>query len=211
MRGIFFIIVLFLPYSLWANLLFENLQLELKVKENAPAYPFEFHYKNMSDKTVEIIDVKTTCGCTAIVEKGKTVKPFSEGVIKGSFSPNGLIGTDEKNLYVLTNDLAQSEIKLTLKIQILPIMTLSKKMLVWRLGDKSTKNVKISILDDSFNFESISCESENFDIKIVYITAKEINLFVAPKSTEIKERNHAVILFKSDKEERAYNVFFLII
>lgn len=203
--------IIFIPYFLYADLVFDTTLIETKLREDSPSCSFKFHYKNTSKYSIKILDVKTACGCTVVTDKEKNVQPLSEGILAGKFLPNGSEQTYEKYLYVLTNDLGQSEIKLTLKVKIVPIITFSKKMLLWRLGDNSTKVVNMSISDKKFKVKSITCESKNFDIKLYHKDEHELKLSITPFSTEIKQRVPIKICLISDNSDRIYNLFLLII
>ena len=88
-----------------------------------------FIVKNIGDQPLTIEDVKTTCGCT-IVDFDKTISPKSEGKVLmavevGKKWRNNI----KKTIYVFSNSEEKSQQPLSISMDIIGLITLSKKTL----------------------------------------------------------------------------------
>jgi hypothetical protein len=82
----------------------------------------EFSFKNEGDAPLKIINVETSCGCTAALVSDKKVDPGKSGKIKVTFSTQGYAGEVVKYIYVETDDPAQPrvQLKITAAIDVPP-------------------------------------------------------------------------------------------
>ncbi|MCX6149582.1 MAG: DUF1573 domain-containing protein [Ignavibacteriales bacterium] len=65
-------------------------------------------FKNVGDAILEIKDVKTSCGCTAAVVSGKSIKPGESGSLKIEFDSNNKSGKISKTVSIVSNDVINS-------------------------------------------------------------------------------------------------------
>ncbi len=63
-----------------------------------------FKYKNTGTKVLEIQNVTTSCGCTAAIVEGKSLKPGEEGNIKVEFDTANRFGRVSRNITIISND-----------------------------------------------------------------------------------------------------------
>jgi hypothetical protein len=82
----------------------------------------EFAFKNDGDAPLKIINVETSCGCTAALVSDKKVDPGKSGKIKVTFSTQGYAGEVVKYIYVETDDPVQPrvQLKITAAIDVPP-------------------------------------------------------------------------------------------
>jgi hypothetical protein len=82
----------------------------------------EFAFKNDGDAPLKIINVETSCGCTAALVSDKKVEPGKSGKIKVTFSTQGYAGEVVKYIYVETDDPVQPrvQLKITAAIDVPP-------------------------------------------------------------------------------------------
>ena len=64
-----------------------------------------FEFKNDSPKTLNIIQVKTTCGCTVSKIQKNNLLPQESTLLEVQFNSKGFSGQVEKTIYVQTDDL----------------------------------------------------------------------------------------------------------
>ncbi|RJP63768.1 MAG: DUF1573 domain-containing protein [Ignavibacteriales bacterium] len=62
-------------------------------------------FKNAGNSDLVIKDVKSSCGCTAAVLSGKTIKPGESGNLKIEFDSNNKNGKISKTVTLYTNDI----------------------------------------------------------------------------------------------------------
>jgi len=63
-------------------------------------YPFE----NVSDKTVTILEIHSTCGCFTGEVKSRILKPGEKSVLTALFDPKSLYGDQARHLTVVASD-----------------------------------------------------------------------------------------------------------
>jgi hypothetical protein len=147
-----------------AELKFDQTVIEDVIMPGEQSYPFEFSFKNTGDSTVEISEVKTSCGCTTAKLEKMIYAAGESGVITGRFSVGDRQGLQQKSINVLTKDLGQPDIRLALKLEIPQLATMKPGLLLWRVGAELTsKTLKISPNADlGVEIVSIESDSENF-------------------------------------------------
>ncbi len=74
---------------------------------------------NTGGDLLKITDVRASCGCTAAKPEQSELKPGESTQIMVSFNSTGRLGSQQKYVYVVTNDPSNSEIKLKLSGNIL--------------------------------------------------------------------------------------------
>jgi hypothetical protein len=72
----------------------------------------EFIFKNEGDAPLKIVNVETTCGCTAALVSDKKLDPGKSGKLKVTFSTQGYAGEVVKYVYVETDDPVQPRVQL---------------------------------------------------------------------------------------------------
>jgi len=84
-----------------------------KIKEGS-VVDFTFKYKNVGSDVLEIKNVRTSCGCTAAVVSGKSLKPNEEGTIKVEFDSANREGAVTRTITVTSNDPTEQQKTLTI-------------------------------------------------------------------------------------------------
>lgn len=72
----------------------------------------EFVFKNEGDAPLKILNVETSCGCTAVLVSDKKLEPGRSGKIKITFATQGYAGEVVKYVYVETDDPVQPRVQL---------------------------------------------------------------------------------------------------
>ena len=121
-----------------ANLVEDFSKLSKEELENAPVFKLastsidfgtmlqnttkevNFQYTNTGKRDLVINYVRSTCGCTAVQEGNKVIKPGESGSIKAVFSGGTYNGKQTKSIYVYTNDPKNSEVVLMLTGEVTP-------------------------------------------------------------------------------------------
>ncbi len=75
---------------------------------------YNYTFKNEGKRPLDILKVKTSCGCTTTKLPQKTYKKGKSGSIEVSFNTSGRRGKQHKTITVITNDPKNSEIVLSL-------------------------------------------------------------------------------------------------
>lgn len=92
-----------------------------KIKQGKEA-SYEFVFKNEGDEVLQIGNVESSCGCTAVLVSNKKVRPGESGIIKVTFNSSGYAGEIVKYIYVESNDpnAGRSQLKIEAAIDVPP-------------------------------------------------------------------------------------------
>jgi len=82
--------------------------------EEGSIVEYTFKYKNVGSEVLEISHVRTSCGCTAAVISGKTLKPQEEGTLKVEFDSSNREGAVSRTITLTTNDPSELQQILTI-------------------------------------------------------------------------------------------------
>ena len=78
-------------------------------------------FNNEGDETLEILNTKTSCGCTMSLGKGTLVAPGGTGELRVTFDAAGQSGRLRKTLSVMSNDPERPIVRLTIRAVVTPI------------------------------------------------------------------------------------------
>jgi hypothetical protein len=93
-----------------------------------------FFYTNMGLATLEILQVRPSCGCTTAGEWDKRIEPGATGSIPIQFNSSSFNGLIQKTVSVVSNDPHQSNIVLHLKAQVwVPLEVTPKTVMFHRI------------------------------------------------------------------------------
>ena len=81
-----------------------------EIKEMGGKVSHKFVFTNNSKKSIQILTVKPSCGCTTPDWSKKEIKPGKEGFIVAEYNPRGRPGIFRKSLSVVTSDNKRSVI-----------------------------------------------------------------------------------------------------
>lgn len=88
------------------------------------AKEFVFRFSNKGEKVVNLIGVRTTCGCAFNELGAKKLEPGESSFVKTVVAANGIFGPYSKNVYVETDDPAQKFLSFGIAGDAVPIATL---------------------------------------------------------------------------------------
>ena len=114
MKKISFLTIIFTGFIFLANsqdLKCNERELDFgEIKEMDGKVSHKFVFTNNSKKSIQILTVKPSCGCTTPDWSKKEVKPGKEGFIVAEYNPKGRPGVFRKSLSVVTSDNKRSVI-----------------------------------------------------------------------------------------------------
>ncbi len=113
---------------------------------------YEFIFTNNSGRSVRIISVQASCGCTTPGWTKEPVAPGKTGFIKASFDPKGRPGYFNKSLMV-TTDLSGTPITLQIKGSVVDKLTVKDESL-------SASNGSLKLKNSSFNVGKVFVNKE---------------------------------------------------
>ena len=178
----------FLRTPLLAGLEFEKTEIAHTAKHSDTEVSGEFKFKVTGGKTVKITDIATYCSCLkAHAKDGRTeFKDGEEGVIETAFLLGTFEGEVSKQVAVQTDDPAQPEITLAVKVTIPQIYKLEPESLKWEVGEEAkAKTMKFTVVDDhAIAVTGIVSSRDNMLAEVKEIKkGREYSLTLTPKTT----------------------------
>lgn len=144
----------------------------------------DFVFSNPGDATLEIQDVKTTCGCTKAADWDKRIAPGGTGKIPIALRTAGVLGNVKKSIGVTTNAPGEEKVTLWLKGNVWQAVEVKPRYASFgqiqdRNATQSTTVKIISKLEEPLEIVSIQCDKETFraELKPV-VEGKEYDLEV---------------------------------
>jgi hypothetical protein len=129
-----------------------------------------FRFQNTGGDTLEIVDIKSSCGCTAVMASLKQIPPGQEGEIKTTFSSAGRRGNQIKHVNIETSDPKHPLIKLVLKGHVSVPFDISPPYLTFRsLRPGEIDSTSVSIVNKTQNkviFNTPTTNIENFSLSL---------------------------------------------
>lgn len=150
-----------------AALTFEQAVVKDVVSPEAKNHPFTFAFENTGDFPIEITDVKTSCGCTAVELEQKLYQPGDKGVIEGSFSVGDRRGLQQSSISVSTDNLGQPTVKLGLSLEIPQLLILKPGLLLWRVGAELEAKELTMIPNADLRVKIVSIETDGDTFSVV--------------------------------------------
>ena len=144
-----------------------------------------FTFSNTGQQLLKIGEVTTSCGCTVTLLSVKEIPPGQSGEIQVTFRTENRNGTEEKEIYVNSNDPVNPKIVLKIKAE-LKLLLESDPVVLWfsRFESKEpvTKSFKLKgSIRDEINITDVYVEAEDgagaYSWKINDLRNTEINLF----------------------------------
>ncbi len=83
---------------------FEELKRNFGNQKEGAVLTHKFHFENIGDEPLRIARVRTSCGCAAAMLSKKDLNPGEKGEIEVKFNTRGYYGTQNKFIYVESND-----------------------------------------------------------------------------------------------------------
>jgi hypothetical protein len=97
------------------KIVFEKSTYDFGAVASGTVVTYRFEFINEGKKTLNILKVKTSCGCTTTKLDKKEFKKGEKGFIEAVFNTRGRKGAQHKQITVVTNDPKNPQIVLTLK------------------------------------------------------------------------------------------------
>ncbi|MGI8435314.1 MAG: DUF1573 domain-containing protein [Chthoniobacterales bacterium] len=173
--------------SAQAQLTFEQKEIELHPKAGDAEAIANFKYTNKTAKTINIKNVRTSCGCTVAALKKNSVAPGEAGEVTATFKIGGRTGTQQKAITVETDDPAQPTVGLVLKAVIPETVLVQPPFVAWESGEAAkAKTITVKAASPEVKIGKLDVTSSNADFTTAVEKGKNPNEFivsVTPKDT----------------------------
>jgi hypothetical protein len=131
------------------------------------SFQHDFVFTNVGTATLEISQVRTSCGCTTAGEWDRRVEPGATGRIPIKFDTGSFSGPIQKTVTLVSNDPEQGRAVLQVKGKIFVAVEVSPKTVMFQYEHESaareTKEVRlVSHLTEPLAFSEVRSENPSF-------------------------------------------------
>lgn len=194
---------------LFAELVFDNMEINDKIKSEIKEYPFTFRFSNNSASAIKILDIVSSCDCTKLHSDKKQYQPNENGKINGIFTIGERKGVQKKSFILTTDEKKNSKYELSLHLVIEAPANIYPKVLIWNFGESSTKELSIKT-SKNYKLSKIDLGSKLFDVKNRISTSNSIEI---TPLTHCPRGKHVLKLFFLQNEtnlEYTTNVYLIV-
>lgn len=117
----------------------------------------KFIIKNTSDEELIVEKVRISCGCT-VVKYDSVIAPGKSGVVEPEVDISGYTGFIEKSITVLSNAQNIPSLRLSLKVDIKPVIGISKNFLTMHAGGTVPVQVKLTTAKPDLAITGVECK-----------------------------------------------------
>ncbi len=152
-------------------------------------------FRNVDDRPVRILAVKTSCGCTTTIRPKESYAAGESGAIKVDFEIGGFTGRQEKQIWVTTDADPERTEELRLIVDIPQLLTVVPRIVWWSIGNEcADKTVTITVHPDAkAGTPEIRSGDANMSHRLERISPCVYRLHVRPQSTERAIRTALVV------------------
>jgi hypothetical protein len=126
---------------------YEYREVEFGVMEQRTERDTVFTFTNIGDEPLRILDVRTSCGCTAALASEDVISPGAKGTIKVTFNSKSFRGNVTKTVIVTSNDPSEPKTNLKVMADVRPTVNYSPTAIdlgVVRRGEKATRSIRLA-------------------------------------------------------------------
>lgn len=189
---------------------FETTTLKDALGPGKTVYKFSFPFENKGSQPVEILDIQTSCGCTAAKLEKRVYQPGESGVIRGEYNAGDRQGKQLNTIKVRTDNAEQPEILLQLEIDVPQLLAVKPGLLLWRVGELAEAKRLTLVPNKEHGVKVLSVECDSGDFAVEWVRPEEegaeIAVTVTPKSTN--EAYRSILRIKvelpNDPEPRTF-------
>jgi hypothetical protein len=156
-----------------------------------------YHFRNEGTTPVEILAMKSSCGCTVPELEKKIYEPGEAGTIRVKFSFEGRTGPQEKRVQVTTTDPVNPITVLVLNVNIPLFVSVEPQLIFWTRGETATPKTAVITVqgENSIEILSANSSSDSFEIELSTVEkGRSYILTVIPKSTDVAAQGKIELL-----------------
>ena len=147
-----------------------------------------FRFSNKGTETIEIREVRTSCGCTTTALDKKVYEPGESGEIEAILNIGQRVGKQQKSVQVLTDEGGKpSRYTLHFVVNIPEGLRIRPRLLYWRVGEPRTpKSIAVEVTqEDPIKITDIIDTSGKFEIDLRRIEeGRRYKIVVVPTTTD---------------------------
>lgn len=149
-----------------------------------------FAFKNTGTQPVRILSVDSGCSCTTVINADLTCAPGASNTLWLLYSPGGRVGRQERDVVVVTDDSPQKPHRLRWVVTIAEWVTLTPKVIFWKLGEAPTAKVmEIAVTaPEEIRLDTPTQQGGDFTLRLEPGPRTGVQrLLVQPKTTDVRQ------------------------
>lgn len=208
---LFISITLMFPFIVKGKLIFEQEHIHIKAIPTDEETEIVYSFKNEGKRTIEIIRVKPSCGCTIANLDKKVYQPEESGQIKATFKHRGMVGRMNHKILILTNEPLDASYSLFLTVEIPKIIDVSPRFLLWRKKEALESKTITLKAASSETIQSITVLQDNPVFQIEKQSVKKKRLYLLkitpPEGATLAQSLITVDILFSSGLKRSYRCY----
>lgn len=168
---------------------------------------YDFEVANLGNQTLEITEVRPSCGCTTAGTWTRSIAPKGTGIIPIQLDTGRFKGNLTKTIHVKSNDPKQKQVTLKIKGTIWePVLISSRTVVFPSSADPSvsaSKSIKIiNQVDQPFEITNLQVHAKTFSAKLEpVVEGKEYDLVITTVPPLKEGLNRATITMRTSNLE----------
>jgi len=128
-------LLMFIPGMLSAaGLIWDKTTIDREIDAGTLETLIEIPFRNESTRPVTITELKSSCGCTELVLKDRTIPAGAKEVLTAVYKPGDRVGPQQSSITIKTDESDGAATYLALRINITPLLTIQPAMARWDQG-----------------------------------------------------------------------------
>ena len=198
-----------LSTSAHAGLLWPQKEVEVKVDARTTVAEVRFPFENRGDKSVDVTQVVSSCGCTTVDLDKRHYEPGEGGVIVARYTVAEHTGLQKKSVMVSTNDVAEPT-ELTLVVRIPEVLRISPSFVTWKHGEEPTsKQITLEMMQDT-PIKNLDIQSSSSSVKAELETVekgRKYRITITPGQTDQHLFSTITVKTKFGDNERVFRTY----
>ena len=199
------------PVALEGQLSFEQTEVRVNLDFGAERVSRDFVFTNQGDFPVEILEVRSSCGCTTAALDKTVYEPGESGRITAKFDVGQRVGEQSNSIIVRTDDAERSIHSLVLFVDIPRALTLSHRFLIWqRNAEPETRRVEVVFHPDSpYRLNEVEVKGGAFQVELIEDEDVKGRYYLDVTPLNLSDSERAAIVLITEPEPSTPRAFSL--
>ncbi len=129
-----------------ATVVWKTHRIDVNTTSVEPSVVVDFPFTVKGRTPVRIVSVESGCSCTAVRDVSTAYAPGGKHRLTFDYSVGGRVGTQEREILVVTDDQPDKPHVLKLVVHIEELVKVAPRLLVWRIGEEPVeKSIAVTL------------------------------------------------------------------
>jgi hypothetical protein len=176
-----------------AELQWKRQRLHLQPVPGASDATGVFEFVNTGTAPVRVREVRSGCGCTATSLDQEVVEPGATGKVQAVYHVGNRRGKQSVGITVVAEEPEVRTYDLVVEVEIKDFVTLSPRLLYWRVGEEAVPKVVHAALAEGLRLIDVESASDEFSVELQPGDNATLQLQVTPRDTWAKRSGSLVV------------------